>query len=165
LSREEIKALENRAFREFNKGRAAYMAAIDEMFATTFVHHGGAGREIRGLENYKQFIDEMYNAFPDLHFTIDDMVAEGEMIVTRFTWTGTNKGEYMGRPPTNRKVATWAIIIRRVVRGKFVESWERLDTLSLMQQLGFGLSRFRLLATRRTVPVGEGTCQSARESG
>jgi predicted ester cyclase len=136
MSTEEIKALESRVFGEFNKGRAAYMAAIDEMFATNFVHHGGAGREISGLKDYKQFINEMFNAFPDLHFTIDDMVAEGDKIVTRFTWTGTNKGEYMGRPPTNRKVTTWAILIRRVVGGKFVESWERLDTLSWMQQLG-----------------------------
>jgi steroid delta-isomerase-like uncharacterized protein len=136
MSTEEIKALECRVFEEFNRGRVAYMAVIDEIFATDFVHHGGAGREIRGLKDYKQFINEMFNAFPDLHFTIDDMVAEGDKIVTRFTWIGTNKGEYMGHPATNRKVMTWAILIRRVVGGKFVESWERLDTLSLMQQLG-----------------------------
>jgi steroid delta-isomerase-like uncharacterized protein len=136
MSTEEIKALESRAFREFNKGKAAYMAAISEIFASDFVHHGGAGREIRSLKDYKRFINEMFNAFPDLHFTIDDMVAEGDKIVTRFTWTGTNRGEYMGRPPTNSKVTTWAILIRRVVGGKFVESWERLDTMSWMQQLG-----------------------------
>jgi predicted ester cyclase len=112
------------------------MAAIDEMFATSFIHHGGAGREICGLKNYKQFINEMFDAFPDLHFTINDMIAEGNKVVTRFTWTGTDKGEYRGATPTNRKVMTWAILIRRVVGGKFVESWERLDTLSWMQQLG-----------------------------
>jgi len=136
MSSEEIKALESRVFGEFNKGKAAYMAAMDEVFAADFVHHGAAGREIRGLKNYKQFINEMFKAFPDIHFTIDDMIAEGDKIVTRFTWTGANKGEYMGHPPTSRKVTTWAILIRRVDGGKFAESWERLDTLSWMQQLG-----------------------------
>jgi steroid delta-isomerase-like uncharacterized protein len=136
MSSGEAKALENHAFEEFNKGRASYMAVMDEVFAADFVHHGGAGREIRGLKDYKQFINEMFNAFPDLHLTIDDMVAEADKVVTRFTWTGTNKGEFMGRPPTNRKVTTWAILIRRIVGGKFVESWERLDTLSWMQRLG-----------------------------
>jgi predicted ester cyclase len=84
------------------------MAAIDETFATNFVHHGGAGREIRGLKNYKQFINDLFDAFPDLHFIIDDMVAEGDEVVTGFTWTGTHKSEYRSIPPTNKKVTTWA---------------------------------------------------------
>jgi hypothetical protein len=83
MSAEQIKALERRAFGDFNKGRAAYMAAMDDMFAADFVHHGGAGREIRGIKDYKQFINEMFIAFPDLHFTIDDMIAEGDKVVTR----------------------------------------------------------------------------------
>jgi predicted ester cyclase len=140
MSTEEIKALERRAFGEFNKGKAAYMTLIDEIFATNFIHHGGAGREIHGLKDYKQFINEMFNTFPDLHFTIDDMIAEGDKVVTRFTWTGTQKGEYRGKTPTNKKVTTWAILIRRVVGSKFVESWERLDTLSWMQQLDLVLA-------------------------
>jgi len=64
------------------------------------------------------------------------MIVEGDKVVERFTFTGTHKGEYMGHSPTNKKVTMWAICIVRVAGGKFVEEWERMDTLGLMQQLG-----------------------------
>ena len=135
MSAKEIRALVRRFVEESNKGRAAAMAVIDELFATNIVYHGGGGEEIRGLKDYKQS-SESYNALPDFHFTIDDMVAEGDKVAVRFTLTGTHKGEFMGRPPTNKKLTIWGINIYRVVGGKFVEGWERADTLGLMQQLG-----------------------------
>ncbi|MDH5390578.1 MAG: ester cyclase [Candidatus Bathyarchaeota archaeon] len=135
MSAKENKALVRRFFEESNKGKAAAMAVIDELCATNIVYHGGGGEEIRGLKDYKQS-SESYNAFPDLHFTIDDMVAEGDKVAVRFTLTGTHKGEFMGRPPTNKKLTMWVINIYRVVGGKFVEGWERSDTLGSMQQLG-----------------------------
>jgi len=135
MSAKENKALVRRFVEESNKGRAAAMAVIDELFATNIVYHGGGGEEIRGLKDYKQS-SESYNALPDFHFTIDDMVAEGDKVAVRFTLTGTHKGEIMGIPPTNKKLTMWGIIIYRVVGGKFVEGWERADTLGLMQQLG-----------------------------
>jgi len=135
MSAKEIRALVRRFVEESNKGRAAAMAVIDELFATNIVYHGGGGEEIRGLKDYKQS-SESYNALPDFHFTIDDMVAEGDKVAVRFTLTGTHKGEIMGIPPTNKKLTMWGIIIYRVVGGKFVEGWERADTLGLMQQLG-----------------------------
>jgi len=136
MSAKEIKALVRRFFEESNKGKAAAMAVIDELFATNIVYHGGGGEEIRGIKDYKQSTSESYNASPDLHFTLDDIVAEGDKVAVRFTLSGTHKGEIMGIPASNKKLTIWGINIYRVDGGKFVEGWERADTLGLMQQLG-----------------------------
>jgi len=136
MSVKEIKALVRRSVEEMNKGKAAAMTVIDELYATDVVAHSGTGKDIRGLKDYKQSTSETYNAFPDLHFTVDDMVVEGDKAAVRWTLTGTHKGEYMGIPPTNKKVTMWLIHINRIVGGKFVEIWSRYDTLGLMQQLG-----------------------------
>ena len=136
MSAEELKALERRFFEELNKGKAAAMTVIDELCVTDFVWHPGTGEDIRGLKDYKQFNNEAYSAFPDVHLTVDDIVAEGEKAAVRFTITGTHKGEVRGVPPTSKKVTVWGISIDRIAGGKFVESWERYDTLGWMQQLG-----------------------------
>jgi len=136
MSAEELKALGRHYIEELNKGKATALAAIDELYATDFVFHGGGGEETRGIENYKQSVIEFFNAFPDLHWTIDDIIVEGDKVVARFTLTGTHEGEFMGIPPTNRKVTMWVISIDRAVGGKFVEEWERMDTLGFMEQLG-----------------------------
>jgi predicted ester cyclase len=88
------------------------------------------------LKDFKQVMSELYDAFPDIHWTLDDMVVEGDKAVVRYTFTGTHKGTIMGIPPTNRKVTMWWIGIDRVAGGKFVEGWARCDTLGFMQQLG-----------------------------
>jgi len=136
MSVKEIKALERRWFEESNKGKAAGMTVINELHATDYVFHSGTGKDIRGLKDYKQFMSETYRAFPDLHVTIDDMVVEGDKVAIRWTMTGTHKGEIEGISPTNKKITIRGISIERVVGGKFVETWERYDTLGFMQQLG-----------------------------
>ncbi|MGA3191530.1 MAG: ester cyclase [Candidatus Bathyarchaeia archaeon] len=136
MSAKEIKALERRLYEECNEGKEAALAVIDELYATDIVYHSSTGRDIHGIKDYKQHISEFYSAFPDLHFTIDDMVAEGDKVAVRLTGTGTNKGAFMGIPPTNKKITVWEIQIDRFAGGKFVEGWSRYDTLSLMQQLG-----------------------------
>lgn len=136
MSAKEIKALERRLYEECNKGKATAMAVIDELYATDLVYHSSTGRDIRGIKDYKQHVSDMYSAFPDFHFTIDDMVVEGDKVAVRLTATGTHKGEFRGIPPTNKKVTMWEIQIDRVAGGKFVEGWSRYDTLGLMQQLG-----------------------------
>ena len=136
MSAEKTKALERRFFEEWNKGKAAAMAVIDETCATNIVFHHASGGDIRGLKDFKQFYSEFYDAFPDNHLTLDDTVVEGDKAATRYTVTGTHKGAFMGVPPTNKKVTMSAIEIDRVVGGKFVEGWERFDTLGFMQQLG-----------------------------
>jgi len=136
MSAEEIKALTRRWFEEANKGKAAFMAVIDELHTPDVVFHGGNGEEGHGLENFRKECDEVFSAFPDLHFTIDDMFVEGDKVAIRHTWTGTHKGEMKGIPPTNKKVTMWELEIDRVAGGKFAEIWARYDTLGMMQQLG-----------------------------
>ena len=132
----DLKALVRRFFEEVNKGKAAFMAAVDELFAADYVEHGGTGEDTRGIKDYKQSMSEFYSAFPDVHVTLDDLVVEGDRVAVRFTLGGTHKGEFMGSPPTSKKVTIREIGIIRIVGGKFVESWMRYDTLGLMQQLG-----------------------------
>jgi steroid delta-isomerase-like uncharacterized protein len=136
MSTKETKALERRFLEEWNKGKAAAMAVIDELCATNCVFHSGTGEDIRGLKDFKQYMSQVFSAFPDIHFTIDDMVVEGDKAVVRYTNTGTHKGEFMGIPPTNKKVTNWLIQIDRFAGGKVVEGWLRFDTLGLMRQLG-----------------------------
>jgi steroid delta-isomerase-like uncharacterized protein len=136
MSAKDLKALERRFFDSWNKGKAAAMAAIDETCAANVVFHSGTGRDVRGLKDFKQFNSEVFSAFPDNQFTIDDMVVEGDKVAIRYTMTGTHKGEIMGVPPTNKKVKIWMIQIDRIADGKLVEGWLRSDTLGFMQQLG-----------------------------
>ena len=75
-------------------------------------------------------------AFPDLHVTVEDLIAEGDKIVGRVTLTGTHQGELLGIPATGKKVAFSEIHIVRISNGKAVEHWEIADIMSMMQQLG-----------------------------
>jgi len=124
-----------RLFEEFNKGKAAAMAVIDRSI------------DMRGdLKDFKQMESEWYDAFPDMHVTIDDMVAEGDKVAARVTMTGTHKGEIMGIPPTNKKVTVSLIVIDRFAGGKIVEDNGIFNALDLMRQLG-------LVPTRALVPT------------
>jgi len=136
MSPEEIKTLQRHFYEESNKGKAAAIAMLDELCATDIVWHGARSEDIRGLNNLKQSFNAAYTILPDTHFTIEDMIIEGDKAVTRFTFTGTHQGEFGGIPPTNKKVKVWAIAIAHIAHGKFVEVWERYDTLGWMQELG-----------------------------
>ena len=136
MAAKEIKALERRLYEEYNKGNVAVLAVIDELYSADTIQHSSTGADIRGIKNYKQHVSEFCNAFPDLYFTINDIVAEGDKVAVRLTGTDTNKGAFRGIPPTNKKVTVWMIQIDRIVGGKFVEGWSRYDTFGLMQQLG-----------------------------
>jgi steroid delta-isomerase-like uncharacterized protein len=95
----------------------------------------------KGLDGYKQFVREYLNAFPDLHFTIEDHVADEHGVATRWTCTGTHQGELQGIPATGRRVTVSGILLSKARDGKFVESWSSWDTMSLLQQLGVMPSR------------------------
>ncbi len=142
MSTNEIKALIHRFVEGFNKGKTAAMAVIDELYATDIVFHSSTGKDIYGLKDYKQFSSEFFDAMPDAHATINDIIVEGGKAAVRWTMTGTHKGELRGKhiasgaSPTDKKVTIRVITIDRIAGGKFVEEWERYDTLGLMQQLG-----------------------------
>jgi hypothetical protein len=136
MSPKDLKALERHFFEEWNKGKAAAMAVINETTAPNAVLHDSSGRDRRGLKAIKQWLSEEFDAFPDQQYTIDDMVAEGDKVAVRCTLTQTHTGMVRGIPPTDKKVTVSVILIDRFAGGKFVETWVRTDTLGFDQQLG-----------------------------
>ena len=127
------KALEHRVFDEiWNQG---LLDVADEVFAPDAILHLGTD-DVQGPEGFKQYVGGYQAAFPDIHWTVEDQVAEGDIVVTRLTTTGTHQGELMGIPPTGLKVTATAIATVRIADGKIVESWSSWDALGLMQQLG-----------------------------
>ena len=129
---EENKALCRRLVEEgWNKHN---LALLDELYADC-VYYNPATGEIKG-EALKQFLASMLAAFPDIRFTIEDLVAEGDKVVTRWSCTGTHQGEFMGLAPTGKQLTPSALDIFRIVEGKVVEERVEFDTLRFFQQLG-----------------------------
>ena len=135
MSIRDLKALGHQFANEWNKGKTAAMSFTDEIGSDNMVWHDASGID-NDFKGFKKEISDLFDAFPDTHITIDDIVAEGDKVVTRYTYTGTHKGAYRGIPATNKKFTLSIIEIDRVVGGKLVEGWIRFDTLGLMQQLG-----------------------------
>jgi steroid delta-isomerase-like uncharacterized protein len=90
-----------------------------------------------GLQGLQEVLRELRAAFPDLYFTVEEQIGEDGKVVTRFDWTGTHRGEFLGIPATGRPVKVWGVMIQRVVDGKIKESRIIMDNLGLMAQLGF----------------------------
>jgi steroid delta-isomerase-like uncharacterized protein len=108
-----------------------------ELVADDYVGHiPGTPQPIRGKNGYREFVTTYLSAFPDGTITIDDQIAEGELVATRWTGRGTNTGELMGMPPSGREVTLPGITYSRIVDGTLRESWVIWDTLSMLQQLG-----------------------------
>ena len=109
---------------------------IEELYPPDFVWHE-PDQEIRGLEQAKKFVSTFFEAFPDAQMTDEDVIAEGEKVVRRYTTRGTHQGETeVFGPPTGREVELKGITIHRIAGGRIVEEWEIFDNLSMMQQLG-----------------------------
>ena len=89
-----------------------------------------------GLEGLKAVLRDMRGAFPDLHFSVEEQVAEGDKVLTRFEWTGTHRGLFLGVPSTGRQVRVWGMVIDRLVDGRIKDTRIIMDTLGLMAQLG-----------------------------
>lgn len=131
---EENKALARRWMDEvWCKGN---LDAIDELIATNFVFNWAPPGVTSDREGYKQTVTMQFTGFPDLHCTIDDLVAEGDKVVIRWTGNSTHKGEFMGIAPTGKKMKMTGISIIRIVGGKIAEEWTEMDQLGIMQQLG-----------------------------
>lgn len=134
MSTEDNKALDRRAFEEiWNKGN---LAVVDELDDESVVNHTPPGPLLQGTEAFKQFVLMYRNAFPDVQITIEDQIAEGDKVVTRWRARGTHKGELMGIPATGKQATVTGISVGHVVNGKFVEIWTNFDTLGMLQQLG-----------------------------
>ena len=134
MSAEENLANQRRVFEEvFEKGN---LDAIDELFAPSYYVKSPLGEEIKGAEGFKEVLTAMQPALPDGKYTIDDMFAADDKVVTRFTLSGTFTGEMMGIAPTGKSMSVSGILITRWEDGKEVEAWESIDTLAYYQQLG-----------------------------
>jgi steroid delta-isomerase-like uncharacterized protein len=94
------------------------------------------GGKFTGPEGVKQFVQIYRTAFPDLKITIEDQVAEGDKVVTRWSATGTHKGDLMSIPATNKPATVTGTDIERYQNGKVVESWASYDMFGMLQQLG-----------------------------
>jgi len=133
MSAEENKAIALRASEIVNQKNPDL---IEECYPPDFVWHG-PDQDIRGYELAKQLSTTFLAAFPDAHITDEDVIAEGEKVVRRYTTRGTHQGETeMFGPPTGREVELKGITIHRIEGGKIVEEWESYDNLSMMKQLG-----------------------------
>ena len=140
MSLEENKAIIRRYTEACNKQN---LALLDELVAPDYIH---STLQLRGREEYKQFETMLWKAFPDLHETNEDIIAEGDKVCYRIKLTGTHIGELRGFPhpsgkkmtlaPTGKKFAITGVSIKRIVNGKIVESWAVYDLLDIYKQLG-----------------------------
>ncbi len=109
---------------------------LDEVYASDVVWHM-PDQDIQGIEEAKQFVSMFKTAFPDMSATVEDVVAEGDKVVTRVTLRGTHRGEVEEfGPPTGRQVEAQGLTLHRIEGGKIAEEWNSYDNLSLLQQLG-----------------------------
>lgn len=116
-----------------NQGR---YDVCDEIVAEDFVELDPLPGQQQGREGLKEVIAMMRTAFPDIHWVADESIVSGEKVVTRFTWTGTHRGPFLGIPATGKKVAVKGVVIDRLVNGLMTDSRILMDTFGMMMQLG-----------------------------
>jgi steroid delta-isomerase-like uncharacterized protein len=133
MSAEENKALARRAWEIVSQDD---LDRIEEVYAPDLVWHE-PDQEVRGIEEGKQYVSEALTAFPDAQVSVEDVIAEPDKVVTRYTIRATHQGETEEYgPPTGKRVELKGVTIHRIEGGKIVEEWERYDNLSILQQLG-----------------------------
>ena len=133
MSTEENKALYWRIYDTILNKRD--LSIIDEVVVPNYVYHN-PHNPMNGPDELKQGMGMFLTAFPDMHFTIEEMTAEGDKVVKRWKAVATHTGELMGIPPTGNQVTMTGMSMARFADGKLAEEWEAMDTLGLMQQIG-----------------------------
>ena len=108
---------------------------VEKLFSPKHVFHF-PGAPPMDWNSHKQFIVGLSKVFPDLHFKVEDILTEGDKVAYRLTVSGTHKGEFLGIPPTSKKVSLSSTGISDIIDGKVAEDWVDVDTMGLMQQLG-----------------------------
>ena len=132
---EQNKAIVRRLFEElWNKGN---LSVADQLFSPNYAHHDPSTPDVgRGPESEKKRATLYRTAFPDLQLTIEDIIAEGETVMARWSCRGTHKGDLSGIAPTGKQVTISGVTIARLTNGKLAEGYVNWDALGLMQQLG-----------------------------
>ena len=131
MGAEANKALVRRHYKEVLTGKD--VAVIDELYAPVIAVGDDASME---RDQFKAVAGMMHTAFPDVVVTVQDQIAEGDKVVTRWTAHATHQGDFMGIPATGKQVQMKAIHIHQVVDGRIAALWEEFDMFGLMQQLG-----------------------------
>lgn len=134
MNREEMIRLHDRHNEEeLNQGD---LSVVDEIFAPNYIRHVTGMPDIVGREAEKQFTSALRAAFPNIHFTVEDRAVDGNKLVVRWKAEGTHQGEYLGIPATGKPVNVGGMVIHRIENGQFQESWDMVDNLGMLQQLG-----------------------------
>jgi len=130
------KALVRRWFEEvWNQGREA---TIDELFAADGIGYGLGDTDVtlRGPAEFKPFVGNLRGALPDIHMTIEDLIAEGDKVTIRISVEGTHKGGQLGVAPSGRRIRIAGLVVVRIANGQIVEGWNSWDQLGLLRQIG-----------------------------
>lgn len=133
MSLEENKAIARQFYKLIETGD---LDLADEVVAEDYVNHNALPGQTSGLAGYKEAISALRASVPDIQYTIDDQIAEGDKVLTRYRATGTHQGEFLGVPASGKPLTFRALVLQRVVNGKIQESWLEMDMLGLMQQMG-----------------------------
>ncbi len=113
----------------WNQGK---LATIDELIAANLISNG----QSIGREGFRQFVTAVRSAFPDIHFTVEDSLAQGDKVAIRYTGRGTHQGAFAGIPATGKPVQFSGIDIFYIANGQMAEEWLMYDQLGLLQQIG-----------------------------
>ena len=116
-----------------NEGR---FEQLDELVLEDFVELDPLPGQSPGRSGLQEVIRQMRGAFPDMHWVIEEIIGEADKVCTRFTWTGTQRGPFVGVPATGRRVTVKGVVIDRLHTGKMADSRILMDTMGMMQQLG-----------------------------
>lgn len=116
--------------------RQGHLDAIDELLAEDFVEHDPPPGLAPDREGVKEFFRGLQAGFTDQVYTVHDQIADGDRVVERWTLTGTHAGQWLGIPPTGKRVMVTCIDISRLEAGRIVEHWSQADLLGLFEQLG-----------------------------
>jgi steroid delta-isomerase-like uncharacterized protein len=132
MSPDDNKAVARRLFAAMTQGD---LDAVDALFTPDAVIHD-PGREFRGPAAIRQGLSALRAAFPDVAYTVEDQVAEGDRVASRYRGEGTHRGEWRGVPATGRRFSYTGILIHRFEGGRIAEFWGQADNVGLLQQLG-----------------------------
>jgi steroid delta-isomerase-like uncharacterized protein len=133
MSAEQNKAIVLRYYEEFDKGN---LDKLEDMLAPNFVAYLPGVPEPLHRETFKQFALMFRSAFPDIRHSFEEVIVEGDKVVTRGRFTGTHQGKLQGLPPTGKQVTVSLIHIDRIANGQIVEHWGQADMVGMLQQLG-----------------------------
>lgn len=111
------------------------IAALEELIAPEIVFHGSIGTAVKGIAEFKQYVNRIRSAFPDFHNQVEELIAEENKVAARLTYTGTHRGELFGFPGTGNKVSYQGLAIFEFQEGKIVRGFVVGDTETLKRQL------------------------------